>query len=175
MSYFSDLHITGQEEGRAGMHAQLVRDFVSLGRTPTAAHAAADEILAPKSAPADLDASPVFDHEPVARPVAQRLGLTPMRAGVVVETVRDHVRPGMTAECLAGLTGLPLETVLVVLDELGLQAVRDTRAVRLPHDPVMRDAWQQLYTHGLGQKQVGLLFLIVVIPSVSLMALAGFR
>lgn len=28
---------------------------------------------------------------------------------------------------------------------------------RLPTDPVMQDAWQQLFTHALGQKQVGYL------------------
>ena len=28
---------------------------------------------------------------------------------------------------------------------------------RLPTDPVMQDAWQQLLTHALGQKQVGVL------------------
>ena len=66
MSYFSDLHIIGQAEGHAGMHAQLVRDLVSAGRTATEAHAAADRILAPKpplTTPILDDESDSFDDE----------------------------------------------------------------------------------------------------------------
>ncbi len=68
MSYFSDLHITGQEEGYAGMHGQLTRDFMRLGRSFTEARKAADEILAPKAAlpVADLDdeGEPFDENEP---------------------------------------------------------------------------------------------------------------
>ena len=66
MSYFGDLHITGQEEGYAGMHGQLTRDFMRLGRSFAEARTAADEVLAPKpplTAPVLDDESDTFDDE----------------------------------------------------------------------------------------------------------------
>ena len=43
----------------------------------------------------------------------------------------------------------------------------------LPHDPFLADAWQQLLTHGLGQKQVGVLGGIACLGFLALGFLAG--
>lgn len=46
---------------------------------------------------------------------------------------------------------------------------------RLPVDPMVSDAWQQLLTHALGQKQVGYLGGLIALPLLTLMVLAGVR
>lgn len=98
------------------MHDLLTLDLARLGRTPAQAHAAATAILTPQTATAAT--SPMYDLCPAARPVAARLNLTPGQAVRAVVTVQDTQQPGLTAADLAALTGLPLATVQVVLDEV---------------------------------------------------------
>ena len=43
----------------------------------------------------------------------------------------------------------------------------------LPHDPFLADAWQQLLTHGLGQKQVAGVSALVCLGFLALGFLAG--
>ena len=172
MSYFSDLHITQQAGGLAAVRAQLTRDFARLGRTPAQASEAANEVLAPR-APFDPATSPMFEMLPVARPVAARLELSPTQAVNTVLIVQETLRPGMTAERLAESTGLPLGTVQVVLEELGIK-VASTKVTRLPRDPLMQEAWQQFATAGLMLPHVGRLVLVVGVPLVGLMLAAAW-
>lgn len=44
---------------------------------------------------------------------------------------------------------------------------------RLPHDPFVSDAWQQLATYALGQKQVGFLGALGFLAFLSLSCLVG--
>lgn len=46
---------------------------------------------------------------------------------------------------------------------------------RLPHDPALQDAWQQLLTHALGQTQVGVLGALLALTLLILGVLAGAR
>lgn len=135
MSYHSELHVTQQEEGRAGVYAQLVRDLSSTGTPYAQARTDARQLMARKPATrAELDASPVFDMHPVAHPVAHRLNLTPMKAGTLVEIVKDHLRPGVTAQRIAAATGYAVEAVQVVMEEIGNEPPARTQPAQLPPD-----------------------------------------
>lgn len=55
---------------------------------------------------------------PVARPIANRLGITEQAAVIAVCAVRTHQRPGMSAQQISDASHVRLSVVEVVLDEL---------------------------------------------------------